>query len=523
MPFFRRFGSSPGGWSAWLFLLLLVLLGAVYAWPGLGGSDDFWTHAAVGRWIWQNRQVPDHTLFLWTPAIVWIDHEWLSQVAFFGLLSAGGDLGPTLVRYLVVVLVLVPFGLLWFLWKGRVTSLMPVLFVLGIHGSSGRFEARPEAFSAVFLAGLLTFLVSWSPPSSPPETGRPAFRDQLASWLWLPLFVVWANCHGLVFLGVALLAATAACDLVQDRFDARSRRLALVALLAAAAVFLNPYGFHYWQALALIRGTTLQHIKEWAPLWVEPATELDMVLPTGLLWFLAVLAWARTPRRRGSHLAWLLLLAASLLRARRFLWLTNLVSLAVLAANAHALDPEQLWQLLWRRHRQEDSRAVEPPPIPPSWRRWARVAVLGWLGIYLAVMAGGLRQNPAKDPAVPDQIARAVQEHRPPGQMFNDYEHSGYFEWCYGGHPPLYIDLLNAYPDEVFQDYLEIVNLTPRGLKLLDRGEIGYVVLITQGRGLSMQPLGDYLDRNPHWQHVYGTREGSVWVRRTPGSDETHE
>src|SRR5690606_7311378 len=74
-----------------LYLPLLLLFIAVATWRPLTGSEDFWAHAAVGRWIWQHAAAPQQTLWLWsTPPIEWIAHSWLSQLVYFGVMRTGG-------------------------------------------------------------------------------------------------------------------------------------------------------------------------------------------------------------------------------------------------------------------------------------------------------------------------------------------------------------------------------------------------------------------------------------------------
>src|SRR5262249_27865674 len=143
------------------YLAVLLVVCAVTAWHPLRSAEDFWAHAAVGRWIWQQHEVPRHTLFLWSDAQPWVAHSWLSQLAFFALavLDEGGD------RYwvtpvFVALLVAMPFALLGWLWGRRAgaRSLMLVAFALAIQASVTRFRARPELFTAVFYSCLLALL-----------------------------------------------------------------------------------------------------------------------------------------------------------------------------------------------------------------------------------------------------------------------------------------------------------------------------------------------------------------------------
>ena len=105
--------STPDLWSR-LYLPLLLLLCAAYAWHPLMGFDDFWAHAGVGRWIWQQGRIPQETLFLWSAKIPWIAHSWLTQLTFYGLMAAGGThYGPYLVVTFTVLMAMLPVSRAW--------------------------------------------------------------------------------------------------------------------------------------------------------------------------------------------------------------------------------------------------------------------------------------------------------------------------------------------------------------------------------------------------------------------------
>src|SRR5947209_1225012 len=69
----------------------LLALGVLLVWRPLSGFEDFWAHAAVGRWCWQARAVPHQTLFLWTADEEWVYHHWLCQLVFYGLTEVAGE------------------------------------------------------------------------------------------------------------------------------------------------------------------------------------------------------------------------------------------------------------------------------------------------------------------------------------------------------------------------------------------------------------------------------------------------
>jgi hypothetical protein len=510
---FTRFGNlwpSPSSWLPGVYLVLLLVWCTLQVWHPLAGYQDFWAHAAVGRWTWQHGGVPRHTLFLWTADEPWVAHSWLAQVAFYALTCLGGEGAlPYVVLGFTAVMVAVPFALAWDLWGrcGRLSAWVVLAFFLALDLSHSRFHPRPELFTMVFLAVLLRLLVAWS--------GRPRQTLTRADWLLaaalVPLFAAWANLHGAVVVGLILVGVTAAGDLVQDRFGRRARVLALVVPLALLATAVNPYGLGYWRAFRPVGGQTFARIQEWQPLWRLSPLPRDAVAEAAALLGLALLAWLTNPSRRWAHLGWLLAAAGLFATAVRNTWVLALVSLMVTAANAGRLDPAALWQRFGR------GAAAAPPPL----LRWAvRAGVVAWLCLQIVARWSDLGLSP---PLLPDRLTagavRFLADDRPAGRAFNDYESAGYFHWHFAGEPALFIDVLNAYPDAVTRDYVDVMRVSERGRALLAGGGFDWVLLTTNRPGPSAAPLAEYLDRDPHWMRVYAGGDGVIWVRHTPEAD----
>ena len=220
-----------------------------------------------------------------------------------------------------------------------------LLFLLAIISSAFRFSPRAELFSSLFTTVLLLFLIARTDSSPGPETPW-RYPHLLPAITAVLLFVAWVNLHGAVVTGLLFLGITAACDLVQDRGDARSRFLAVLTVLSGLAVCVNPYGLGYWQALQAVGGPVFANIEEWKPFWSPPARPLTEPVTLAILFACALAAWRAGPSRRWSQLAWLFTAAALFLTARRHTYLLAPVCLAVMAANAGALDPEHGWQRL---------------------------------------------------------------------------------------------------------------------------------------------------------------------------------
>jgi hypothetical protein len=314
-----------------------------------------------------------------------------------------------------------------------------------------------------------------------------------------------------------VLFVTTVCDFLQNRRDGRWKQTAILAVLAPLAASANPYGFSYWLALKPVASQRFAMISEWLPAWdVSDWTEPIAVAVT-LLPVLALGAWVFNPNRRLAQLAWLLMFAAMFLSARRNIWPFVVVCMLVLATNAGSISPAAMWSRLARwlgRHKSNGT-----PPIP-SVLRWAfRAAVLIFLVLHIWPIPSDmpLRQyyTPVK---LETGIVQFVKEKRLEGRVFNDYENSSYLQWRFAGQPALYIDGLNAYPDQLMLDYGDIAIGSDRGLQLLNAQGIEIVILTTnRGPGsISLRKLSANLDAKPEWARAYAGPDGIIWVRRVP-------
>lgn len=479
-----------------VYLLVLLTLIAVAVWRPLTGQDDFWSHAAVGRWIADRGAVPRETLFLWTASEPWVSHSWLSQLTFYSLTAAAPEEQlPTVVLAFTTLLVAAPYLVAWRLWasRSRISTAAFLLFALAVVAGFRRYQTRPELFSALFLVLLMAFLIA------DPASRR---KGWLTAAVLVALFVAWANFHGGVLAGLVVLAATVVCDLLQDQYSKPARTMALLALLAPAAVCLNPHGLGYWGAFAEVGSYRFQCLTEWWPIWKAerlPVIELGV---QALFLAVAVTAWSLNPQRRWAHLAWLVVLTALYVTATRNVWLLTLGCLMVLAANSGAVT--------FRRFREQ--------LLPPVLLWVMRMAAVAGVGLVIAVRVVALEEWQFDyRPVQFDQgLLKFIETHRPPGRLFNDFENSRYLEYRLGGQPPLFIDAQMAYPDQVMRDYLDVLDATPRSLEVLDEYQIGYVLLTTERVGPRLGNLADLLDRDADWKRVYSGIDGLIWVRRSP-------
>ena len=497
--------SAPARWQAvvpCLYLPLLLLMVVAYSWRPLHSTQDVWSHAAVGRWIWQHGAFPHQTLFLWSAKVDWVAHSWLTQLTYYSLLANGG---PWLVIAVKVALVCAVFGLLWRLWArgARVTVLTPFLFSLAVQCSRNRFASpRPEQFSALFFVLLLGALACWPTKNSQEKTGVAK-----VGFLALPaLFCLWANFHGGVAMGLVALAVFVVCDFAQSRGADESRKLAVVAVLCLAAVFINPYGWKYLAALGQVNSNTFAQLDEWKPFWQVPFVPLEFVINIGLLCLLAWMAWILNPQRRWAWAGLLLTMTWFFMQSRRHIWLLAVVCLAVAATNAASLDTEHLWRELKR------SRDAV---IPELLRGLARLGVVACLLVWtlVALPADLFPLRPVSNP--PDALLDFLENNPRPGRLLSDFNISGVLEWRFGEKTLLFLDVLNAYPDHLMAEYADIFTGRTNGLAKLNDWQVGTVIIRSPKRDLNERwpALAVQLEVSPAWKRVHTDDTGAVWQR----------
>lgn len=520
-----KFKTESLTWGYWS---LLAMLCVVYAWRPLEGGYDYWAHAAIGKWIWLNQAIPRETLFIWSePGTSWVAHSWLSELFFFSLLTQGG---PVAVAVFNAAMVVATFFILWRLWKqeGTYTFWVPMIFALAIWISAPRFQPRQELISALFLALLLTFLIAW-------EKGR--FDELRKPGLVLiaiavgGFFALWVNLHALVAVGLLVLATAVLGNYAQTRFSGlaqdrvlRQRMfwLAVLGIVGLAATLCNPYGWGYWKAADQLKPNNMaKFIEEWKPLWVAPVM-FEYLAALFALGLLALLAWLGNPQRRWSGVLWILLSVALTLRSRRMLWMAAILFIAVMAANARSFDTPALWKK-WRKLIGDDPEEA----IPNAMRLIARVGALICLAAW--VLSGASRHT-SKDAGNWNAYVRnvpegAVQFLRPRAKtlrIFNDYEDSSYFQWrlngelsttaSMAGNLPLYIDLLNAYPDSLMYEYLDILDAKPEALQKLEQRKVNCIVL---GEHHWKKPLVSLLDRpGSDWRPMWSDKQSKIWMKK---------
>jgi hypothetical protein len=192
----------------------------------------------------------------------WLDQQWLSQLAWYGVEQAGTLTGVALFDVLLVA--------------GAYASALAAARMLGASARAAVLVALPCLVMAPWSwqVRAQTFalpLLVWTLFLAAQHVRKPSARI----WLAVPLLLVWANLHGSVLLGAGLviLAALWAATASRDRW-ALLPRAALFSVVVGLAALTTPYGVDIvdYYRLLLFDPPFGDYVVEWGRTTLEPIT-----------------------------------------------------------------------------------------------------------------------------------------------------------------------------------------------------------------------------------------------------------
>jgi len=485
-------------------------------------ATDFWWQAKTGELIVRGG-FPRSDPFGWTSGgAPWLVHEWLTEVFFYFALTRLGE--GWLVAYKAGLAVLALALVLARAWR-RSGSLPLSLGVVLLAALALRnyTDLRPQMVTFVLLAGLLLALDEY-------REGR----ARRLPWALPALFALWANLHGGVVVGLALAVIWLVGEALGHRCfpnqppvpnselrtpNSGPLRLALGVLASAAAVCLNPNGWHVYRYPFEVLGHP--EVRDYITEWFSPNFHHAALLPFEALLLLTAAAYGlRAVAGRGAvslgELGVLLAMAHAALIAQR-----NTAPFALAAAPLIAEALAGAW-------RAADLGGLRERLEAP----WARTLGAGALAAatLVAALAAVPREGSPKRPwwerrPLPAErwyAYGAALEHFPrdavdlmkegewPGRMYNDYVWGGYLIWELYPRRQVFVDGRAEvyYPSGAFDDEMRIHQVRQGWDEALDR-RLVRVVLTARGGGLASA-----LRRHPAWEQVFTGPVEVVFVRR---------
>lgn len=229
------------------YLLAAWLMAVLYVASGQFADPDLWGRLSMGALYFQNRQFPYYDVFSYTaPHARWMDHEWLTGLVFYQLLTRFGESGFLVFKYGIV------FGIFYLLFRlhervyrvSLLYTLYGLILTLGAYSVGLYATVRSHIFSFLFFIVFIYLL----------EQVRLGQRSRNILWILPFIGLFWGNLHGGFVMGVLLLG----CYALGESLSQRSWKAGIFYGILALTTFLlpgiiNPYGivyisflFHAW-------------------------------------------------------------------------------------------------------------------------------------------------------------------------------------------------------------------------------------------------------------------------------------
>jgi hypothetical protein len=482
----------------------------------LGDCDTGW-HIRTGEWIAANHWVPARDIFSFSkPGDPWFAWEWLSDVLFAWINAHGG------LRALVIFAILLlcaTFTVLFHFVRRHSNPIVAItLTMVAAAASSIHWLARPHLFTLLFVVLFYGAL----------ENVREG-RTRLAGVPYLVIFpvatVLWTNLHGGFFVGIIMISAYGAGELLEFFFTAdadsragarrRGRAYFLSAFACLAASLINPYTYHLHVHMAqyLRDPWNSEHIMEFlSPSFHHPtALFFEILLGLG-----AMAAYSNLGRGRMAQPILLLLWAHGALLAARNIPIFAIVA-APMAAEAlqHGLDRAAEWNVAgWvRRLAARFNRLADETSEKEAVARWHMVSALGLAMVVALVWT----PNPPKkfraefDPNFYPAKALAALRNQPSARIFTNDEWGDYLIWSLYPLNRVFVDgRSDFYGDDFENRYVDVLNVQYGWDKTLGRFGVDTILLPPDA------PLAGALKESSRWKAVYD--DGNALIFRPAAS-----
>jgi len=492
--------AAPAPRLVWIYVLLAIfLVGMMY---GRNLSGDVWWHLKTGQWIIEHHAFPFTDPFSYTARNPIILHEWGAEVVEWLVYSR---ISPSALAAMAVLLICGAFVLTFRMALARsgraLTSF--VVVAAGACASAAASEMRPQVCSFVFFALAVLILQRFHE------------RGSRVLWLLAPLFLIWANFHGVFIAGLAMIALEVLVALLAPPEWALGRRLprlasagALAAVGAACALLAlvspNSTELYRYPIRVMANPETTRLINEWTAPTFQDWTGRSLL---ALLGMAAVGLASLRGRPALRDFAYVALFAAASLLSRRQAVLFSIACAAPIALwLSSARDEAALWLSKRRLH---------------SIARRTAWAVLTILVLTLFVWrVSDARGRTAFDYMNTSEVFPAaacdfIQASRIAGPMFNDYNYGGYLIWRLWPEHRVFVDgRTEPFLQGTFEESKYASDCAGPGVwqAVFEKYGINFAVL---NRAAA---LASVLAERSDWVRVYGDDKAIVFVRNIPAN-----
>jgi hypothetical protein len=467
-----------------VFFLLMTLIFLMAARSPID-SDLFWHLRAGKETIQQGHPLLVDVMSFTRTGASWTNHSWLAQVFLYLLYQWGGFFA---IGALVAAMATVSMAFVYFSMDGP-ALMRGFLVILAALVAAWVWSARPQVFSlALFSAvGWILYQYKWKK------------RDFL--WTLIPLFILWSNLHAGYVLGLLLLGAFLAGEILNrlvwnpagETLPVRGiGRLAVWSLISGCAVLINPNGIQTW--LEPFRTVEVGAIQTLISEWASPDFHAIGQQTMLILFFLGLVAFCFSRKRvDGTDLVPFILFGYMAFVARR-----NFGPFALAAApgisRALYSAGQAWWEEFGKRYPQAQSMLLERirigqgKPLPGALRKTINLGLVGAFAFIAVMKLYAVSAPPVMGYYLPQYYPVGavawIEANKPAGPMFNSYDWGGYLTWALPEYPVFIDGRTDLYNDVLINAWLGAANADPGWEDTLNRWNI-HVVLLEPSRPLA--------------------------------------
>ena len=497
-------------------LLVLVFLASSYK---ISGDDDLFWHLATGRYVVENKVVPDKDVFGHvTSGQEWIPFEWGWDVLSYGLYNIGGYDAILVFRSLAFCFIF--FLLYMLLRKFKVNSFLSIaMLMMLLTAIMDRLSPRPHIITYIFFVVLLYILLSY----------KYIDREKYAKRLYfIPLiFLIWANSHmGVLAGGLILFIYTVSETIIYLKPSSYStaeikalsktelRNLWIISVVSALMLLVNPHGFStFAYAYSHTKMKMLESVNEWqSPL----SSKMDfgfIITLYKIFLFSGIIVLYYAFKKKDIYFALMLIgFAIYSVRAIRFtvdyemiMAFFIIVSINYLISSINDVKFRNFFNgnILKGALGLFIIYVISQVPSNAIYEKLQYYRVYGW----------GINSD-----FIPVQMFDFIGENKISGTPYNHFGTGGYMVWNFPGEKN-FIDSRNL-NDEIFNEYNSIMVMQPGFEKKLEDRGVDYIVyldpdLIRRPNDLK-RLVTSYFSTNKNWKLVFWDDKSMLFVKDIP-------
>lgn len=438
-------------------------------------DPDLWWHLRTGQTILELRAIPRVDLYSFTAAgKPWLNHEWLGEVALYGIHRLGGIAG---LMFALALVMAGTYSLVWRRMRGRDADARAGLPVLGAAFLAGSVSLGPRLQMATLLfTALFAFGI---------DRIR---RDDDRRWAFaLPLLMLtWTNLHGGFAIGLALLAIAVVGQWLETRETVRIKTLAGCFGATLAAALVNPHGIA--QLAYPFRFLTPNEFTK----LIQESASPDFHGKAMLAFEILLLAGFAAVLRSGLRLPWTDVLMVIAFTHLAFSQARNVAIWAVVVSPIVA-----------------EAVSVATAPLLVRMRR---VGLLLAAGLAMALIGLASVKGQVEDETFPSRAVSILQRAPLGPRLFTTYHWGGYAIWTLHPRYRVFIDgrADTLYDGAILREYTHAYDGSPQWREIFARHGVT-TALVERRSFIAVELLGA-----PDWSLVYHDDQAAVFARKGP-------